>query len=153
MEEERNCPSCGVANPVTRVTCQVCHSKLIGKINPFQAGVPTDTPTASEVVLEKKVVREKKKRGRKPKTEQKTRKPRTPKEPAQESAEPKPESPVKRKRHRKPKSVPMQYFALAGQALVPVVINLQVRPIRTKEIKAEAKALVTLWNRNKNLLK
>ena len=140
MEQEaiKKCLSCGVENPVSRVTCQVCHAKLTG-LNPLEDTKPElpETP--------------KKKRGRKPKIV-KTPKPRTPKEPIPESKEPTEKPTIKRKRHKKSKLVPIQYFALAGKQLIPISISLSMKPMKKKNIEIEGQNLISLWNRNKGLL-
>lgn len=147
MEETKECPSCHVANPVTRVTCQVCHAKLTGK-NPMEGA---EIPPLEIPVKEKKV---RKQRGSR--RQRKIRQPQTPKEPVSEETllgKDLPDKPARKKRQRKPKSLPMQYFALAGQTLVPIFINLQVKPMKNKDLKLEGRSLLSLWNRNKGLLK
>ena len=142
--EEKECPSCKTLNPVTRVTCQSCHAKLTGK-NPFEGKQEVNADPNSNPSGEKT---------NGTRRQRKIRKPRTPKEPSPEIIEETPPKPhIRKKRQTKPKSLSMQYFALAGQTLVPILINLQVKPINKKDLTPEGKSLVSLWNRNKTLLK
>lgn len=139
MDDTKECPSCGIVNPVSRVTCHECHTKLTGK-NPFEWKEPDLIPVEE--------------RAKGTRRQRKIRKPRTPKEPIQETKEETPPEPhIRKKRQTKPKSLSMQYFALAGQTLVPILINLQVKPMKKKDLQLEGKSLISLWNRNKTLLK
>lgn len=160
MEEEtKECPSCHLLNPVTRVTCQVCHAKMSGK-NPFEGGtIAVDSISSPDAYPPKK------KRGRKPKIV-KERKPRTPKDSSEIEIAPKTyvsvsksptkevpsEKPTRKKRQRKPKSFPIQYFALVGNVLLPISISIQMKPMKKKDVEGGGQNLITLWNRNKSLL-
>lgn len=132
----------------SRVTCEVCHAKLRPKIkkekvkienkNPFE-----ETSSGAETSLSPAAEPEKKPR--------KTRQAKVKKEPSEESKDE--SAPPKRKRHRKTKVVAIEYFALAGENLLPVSVNIQIKPLKKKDINIEGQNLISLWNRNKSLLK
>lgn len=146
MEENKDvilCPGCGVENPKSRVTCEICHAKLYVK-KPKQKEVESLNPFTENPAIEKP-----------PEPEKKPRKKRQPKIKKESSGNPKDESPApsKRKRHKKVKSQFIEYFALARNGLLPVSINIQVKPLKKKQISIKGQNLISLWNRNKSLLK
>ena len=143
------CPACSVENPKNRATCQVCHEPLYKKVEkmkekdekakvnlktpppPPPPGVPPNPfkDKSSAIPLE------------------------TSKRPIRTPAEKIAKVPAKRKPRRKSRTVPeSQYFILQGQSLLPVEITQHVKVLKKKAVKAEARMVIDLWNRNKGLL-
>ena len=48
MEKTRPCPECGVENPVSSITCQVCHARMDQKKNPKGSPNPFEEETGPD---------------------------------------------------------------------------------------------------------
>lgn len=142
------CQVCGEENPSNRVTCKACHIPLL---KDKSEDAPKETPA-----VQKKA---------KPKTEKTQPAPKT--QPAQETKtnvnpfddKKKASAPpvakiVKKRRTRRKSKAPTneQYFVLQGNILTPVEISLRVKALKKKQAKTEAKMVIDLWNRNKDLI-
>ena len=143
------CPSCEVENPKSRATCQVCHEPLYKKVEKtkeknektksnLKTPPPPPPPSAPPNPFKDKssaVPPESSKGSVRTPTEKTVK------------------VPAKRKPRRKSRVVTeSQYFVLQGQTLLPVEITQHIRVLKKKTVKAEARMVVDLWNRNKSLL-
>lgn len=145
------CPSCEVENPKSRATCQVCHSALyplkkkevakgkgIEEKTKVDPKTPLPSPPVTSTSLNSFI--------NQPPKDKTSVIPSKEKSPA-----------TKEVRHRKPRRksrviTESQYFILQGQTLLPVEITQHVKVLKKKAVKAEARMVIDLWNRNKGLL-
>ena len=169
-EEQRACPSCGVENPKSRITCLVCHERMDGSkkeqaspekdVAPKKEAVKKEPKKVEKMVVTKEVIG-------KPivKNIFDDKKEPTIKEAAIAAGkatakaiskaieESKKEAPIKR-RHRKPRiQSAVQYFKLEDGLLIPIEIGLKVKALKKGSAKDQAASLIDLWNRNKSLIK
>jgi hypothetical protein len=130
----RKCPECGVENPVSRATCQVCHAPMMGKKDQKGSVDPFVDKTSPVTEPQK----EKKPRGR-PKTDI----------PIKDKKEEPPKA--KRRARRKSKISEPTFLILQDGKLQVVNIRIAVKAIKPKEVRGVERNLITIWNRNKDL--
>ena len=149
------CGDCGVENPRSRVTCQVCHAPLYKKADkvidkpkdvPVIKGKEKETPKSGKIQTKMAATN-----------------------PFEDSTKPSISTPTKdkdttstppinkREVHRKAKrksKVPIneQYFKLEGDILTPVDIGLKVKALKKNQAKGRGKSLIALWTHNKLLI-
>lgn len=135
MEDKVKCPECGIENPKSRATCQVCH-------HPLRKPAGKDA-SASE-----------KKEAKADKPEPKT----TTKNPFDDKKEPTIKEAatkagkkvIKRRARRKSrKSTNDQFFILGAGGLIPIDISIK---IAKSEPKGDASKLIDFYKRNKTLI-
>jgi len=139
MEKTRPCPECGVENPVSSITCQVCHARMDQKKNPKGSPNPFEEETGPDA---------------KDTTEKKTRS-RRKKEviPEDKKEEKKVSAPkVKRRAKRKSKIEEPTFFTIQNGKLQAVNVRLAVKIVKPKELMNLERNLISIWNRNKDLL-
>lgn len=137
---ELNCPQCGVVNDSTRATCVACTSIL------RRPQVAKDTGPSPFNATPKPKSASKKKAQRKPR-----RKNSVPPAAKTEAVPTKDKPPKKRQvRRRRKKVSATELFMLVDGKLQPVSVVTVTKKIKPT---TQAKALITLWNRNKGLLK
>ena len=137
------CPACGADNPRNRLTCQVCSEALSpGSPKRFsQAGEKKEEPPKE---LPKKTRKKKE-----VKTETTNE---TPPDMSKSNAPTKSRKP--RKRRHPTDSTPQFFLLLEGGKLKAVKINWGVTvPLRRKDLPKDARNLLSLWNRNKDIIK
>ena len=180
MDGQTKCPECGIENPASRATCQVCHAPLrkdakgtaTERNKIIIKGTPPEPEAKTDVAPEKEKGGVTGKAGHTPKTTSKNpfgdkKEPTTEEEPkinpfqsgiktgsktATEVAA-KSRSIVKRRPRRRTKApTDTQYFKLENGKLIPVEISLRIRDLKRKQVTTEARALISFWNRNKSLI-
>ena len=139
------CSNCTAMNPRNRLTCEACGERLSpGSTKLFNSAPKTH----------KKKGQTKKKEDADPKDIQFS----LPlSEPGPAPIEPIPPEPKRRKRskrHAHTKAPDPIFFILDGGKLLPVKINWGViKPLRRKDISPQARNVLSLYNRSKDLLK
>ena len=138
MPGEITCPECGEVNSTSRVTCTKCHSKLRQSVTPQPPEDPPEVESPPETKLKKQ---------RKPRKAKVT--PPKDQDETKETDGPKDQPKIVRRRRRKKESL-SELFLLTDGKLIPVsniITSKKTRP------SPQGKLLVSLWNRNKGLLK
>jgi hypothetical protein len=145
MEDAVKCPACEVENPKSRATCQVCHAPLRKKTKDTggkstEAGNENAGAQAAPVTGTKNP----------PDGKNPAPAPKIPDTPKLKPSSPKAKK--RRSRQRSKKSSPIEYFKLEDGHLLPIYISLKIKPLKRKEAKDQAKALISFWNRNRLLI-
>ncbi len=170
MAGKIKCPSCEVENVSSRVTCIACKEPLYrGKGRAETRVEPKhETETRTEKELKAKVsAKTTPNKGPdpfvdKPKEAEEKAPGNAPGAPIQKGPalvgreatykEVKRKQVIKRRRKRKPAPKEEEAFLLSGYDLIPVRVSLGIVKVQRKNLSGEAKALISLWNRNKRLM-
>jgi hypothetical protein len=135
MEDKVKCPECGIENPKSRATCQVCHH-------------PLRKPASKDASASEK----KEAKAEKPETKTTAKNPfDDKKEPTIKEAAIKAGKKVIKRRARRKSRKPTneQYFILGSAGLIPVEISIKVKKA---EAKGDASKLIEFYKHNKDLI-
>jgi len=158
MKDTITCSECNAENPKSRLTCQICHSPLTVKKEKTEKGTSAGSKVDPKIPAPSS-----------PSPPSQTSKQSPPAPPLDPFGISSPSSkdkllgklpkekvsktPVKHRARRKSRMVPeSQYFILQNGTLIPVQIIQTVRTLKKKVISMQAQALMSLWNRSKDLL-